>query len=182
MDLVDIVNNLINNEKPEFDGKPLFVYEVKVLDNLEHMSAYKNTQLSFPISNEKLLYHGAPLENIESIILDNFNITEALKGMGGHIGQGIYFSDMAEQSIYYCLKNEYTGDETDFIILVCKVELGRCCNRIRSDFDTNCAKFDNYDSHSTPYHQGNKFGHEYCVFDSNQILPVCRLHLKLSGT
>ena len=131
---------------------------------------------------------GAPLENI---IINNFDVEKSSIGMGGHIGlqpdislryigSGIYFSDMAEQSIYYCLKPRYLGTGTDFVILVCEVTLGRCYEMERTKETYNCSKYNGYDSHSTYYRQGDKVGHEYCIFDSEQILPVCRLHLKVA--
>jgi hypothetical protein len=186
MDLVKIITENINKEQTCFDGKPLYVHEIQLLNNNQHNKTYRDKQSSLSVSNEMLLYHGAPENNINKIILDNFDINEACNGMGGHIGKGIYFSDMAEQSIYYCLKGDglsnelnYLGTETDFIILVCKVELGRCCQLVRCAETFNCAKLNSYDSHTTPYRQGNKVGNEYCLFDSEQIVPVCKLHLKV---
>lgn len=179
MDLTDLITETINIEQPMFDGKPLYVHEVKLLNNDQQKRAYREKQNSLNVSDEKLLYHGTPLRNIETIISNNFDMSKPGTGMSGHIGRGIYFSNMAEQSIYYCLKEKYLGTETDFIILVCKVELGKCCELVRSSETCDCSKIQGYDSHSTPYSQGMKHGNEYCLFDSDQILPICRLHLKV---
>ena len=179
MELMQTIIDTINNEAPAFDGKPLYVERLQLINNETHTQNYKNRQALLQTSNERLLYHGTPLTNIDNIIANNFDIEMSLKGMGGHIGCGTYFSDMAEQSIYYCLKDEYIGTETEFIILVCKVELGRCCELVRSSKTYDCSKYYNYDSHSTPYTQGKKKGYEYCIFDSDQILPVCKVHLKV---
>ena len=179
MDEMQTIINGINKEGPKFDGKPLYVESLEILENKQHSQSYKNKQSLLQTHNEKLLYHGAPLNNIDNIIVNNFDIKRSFTGMGGHIGRGIYFSDMAEQSIYYCLKDEYIGTETDFIMLVCKVELGRCCELIRNSTSMNCSKRDNYDSHSTTYSQGNKHGHEYCIFDADQIYPMYKLHLRV---
>lgn len=176
MNLTQTITELINSEGPKFDTRPLYIHEIKLLDNEEHKIAYKKKQCLLTTTNERLLYHGTPLRSIENIISNNFDTKKISKG--GHIGAGIYFSDMVEQSIYYCLKEEYLGTEVDFIVLVCKVELGTCCELTRSGDTPNCSKLG--DSHSAPYSQGDKSGHEYCLFDSDQILPVCRLHLKVS--
>lgn len=178
MNIIQNIIDLVNKENPKFDGKSLYIFEAKVLVNEKHNHDYNIKRNMLSIKNEKILYHGTPLKNIDNIISKNFVITEAYRGMDGHIGRGIYFSDMAEQSIYYCLKEKYIGNETDFIILVCKVELGRCYEMKRTEETNNCSKQDNYDSHSTNYN----FGHEYCLFDSDQIVPVCKLHLKVLNT
>ena len=34
------------------------------------------------------------------------------------------------------------------------------------------------DSHSTDYEQDGHKGKEYCIFNSEQILPYCLLHMK----
>jgi len=98
MDLTEIITNFVIKERPEFDGKSLYIHEIKLLNNQQHNQIYKNKQLLLPITNEKLLFHGAPFRNIDNIIINNFNLEKVSKGMDGHIGQGIYFSDMIEQS------------------------------------------------------------------------------------
>lgn len=95
-----------------------------------------------------------------------------------HIGSGMYFSDLICQSIYYQLKEEYTGDEKYFKLLVCKVALGNSIMLTRSIKTNNINLIENYDSHITTYSQDGKYGHEYCIFNSQQIAPYALLHLK----
>ncbi len=163
----DIIE-LFNNEHPDFDGKRLYIDHIEMLNN--HYN-YKN------IFNEKLLFHGTPLHYIDNIIANGFDVSKAGKSMSGHIGKGLYFSDLICQSIYYQLKEEYIGDETYFKLLVCKVSLGNSILLERTAKTVDIDLINGYDSHITPYDQNGKYGHEYCLFKSNQILPFALLHM-----
>jgi len=104
-----------------------------------------------------------------------FNLNN--KSMSGHIGNGFYFSDLICQSIYYQLKYNYTGDEKYFKLLVCKVSLGNCININRSTKTIDINKLVGYDSHMTEYSQDGKVGNEYCLFNNQQIIPYCFMHM-----
>jgi len=162
------IKELFYNELPKFDGKRLFLQSIEFVDST---LPYNN------IGNEKLLFHGTPLNCINSIIENGFNLDN--KSMSGRIGNEFYFSDLICQSIYYQLKYEYTGDEKFFRLLVCKVSLGNCINldRLSKTYDIN--KISGYDSHMTDYEQDGKEGYEYCLFDSNQILPYCIINMTI---
>lgn len=182
------IANQVNDENVVFHGKKLYIHEMLMLNDKSQIKLFNDrtievgdtrvTMCDSMYSNKKLLYHGAPIANIEGIIKENFI---QKPGMHGHIGQGWYFSDMLAQTIYYCLKDRYTGDETDFVVLVCEVDLGRCRDMRRSA-PPAVPKTPQCDSHSTEYYQDGKHGREYCLFDSDQILPICRLHLKAFDT
>ena len=164
MDIVEI----FNHEKPRFDGQPLYINDIELL-TVQHQST---------IGNEKLLFHGTPLHYIDDIIKNGFDMTKAGSHMSGHIGLGMYFSDLICQSIYYQLKEEYTGDEKYFKLLVCKVALGKSILLTRSIKTNNINLLDGYASHITTYSQDGKHGHEYCIFNSQQIVPYALLHLR----
>jgi len=48
---------LFNDEKPRFDGQPLILKDIELINS---KLPYNN------IGNEKLLFHGTPLENLDS--------------------------------------------------------------------------------------------------------------------
>jgi hypothetical protein len=160
------VLRLFYKELPKFDGKELRLTDVELIN---YQLPYNN------IGNEQLLFHGAPLNCLDSIVQNGFNLDN--KSMAGHIGNGIYFSDLISQCIYYQLKYEYNGDEDYFKLLVCKVALGNCIKLERSCKTSDIDKINGYDSHMTDYEQDGKKGHEYCIFNSDQILPYCFMHM-----
>lgn len=162
--------SIFNNECPTFDQKPLSIDKFEFLDNPRLQAIYNN------IGNEKLLFHGTVLRNLDAIISEGFDISLAGMSMPGHIGKGMYFSDLICQSIYYQLKERYIGNETMFKLLVCKVSLGRSIYLERKG-NQDIPKIIGYDSHITNYSQGQNSGHEYCIFDREQILPYCILHM-----
>jgi len=161
-----VIKKLFYDEAPTFDGQRLILENIEFIDCL---LPYNN------LGNEQLLFHGTPLNNLESIVNNGFNIDN--RSMSGHIGKGTYFSDLICQSIYYQLKNTYTGDEKYFKLLVCKVSLGNCIKLTRETSTIDINKINGYDSHMTNYDQDGKKGHEYCIFDSNQILPYYFIHM-----
>lgn len=171
------INSVVDRQSPHFDDSgPLHVHDIQYINNpllLQRFVAKCNT---IAHSNQKLLFHGTPFKNIQSIITDGFD----LKKVGDHgiIGRGIYLSDLIWQSIYYCLKDRYHGDETDFHLVCCVVELGKCNHMT---YDVNCELYPDYNSHTTIHPDGKQLGNEYCIFDADQILPVCILHLKTSN-
>ena len=127
--------------------------------------------------NTQILFHGTPLENHEKILSEGFKMCP---GMLGHIGKGIYFSDLIEQSLYYQLKYNYTGKETYFKVIVCKVVLGNCTERKRDENWENLPF--SSDTHWT-LHEHERFykilHKEYCVNDMSRILPIAILKMKV---
>ena len=120
-----------------------------------------------PQGNRQILFHGTNARNINAILAHGFDINQP--GMPGLIGVGVYFSDLITQSLYYCLKNHYSGFETKFEIIVSSVNLG-VCQEVKQG---TTVVTPGIDSHKTKY----DLGFEYCVFDSTQIKPVGVLHL-----
>lgn len=165
---MDEIVALFKKEQPSFDGRLL------ALDDVEFL----NTSLPYnPIGNEKILFHGTEIKNIPNIVKNGFDNTWE-KTMSGHIGKGIYFSDLMSQSIYYQLKFKY-DDETLFTLIGAKVSLGKCVKLERTLLTIDIDKLPGYDSHTTPYQQDCHYGNEYCVFDANQMIPYCLIYLSV---
>ena len=169
---MEAIIKLFNDERPRFDGKPLYIDHIDMLNGDEEKYQEKLKELG----NEKIVYHGTLLRYINNIVKNGFDVSMAGSHMPGHIGKGLYFSDLMGQSIYYQLKEEYTGDETYFQLIICKVALGKSILLDRNNRDIKL--MNGYHSHMTPYSQNNKHGHEYCIFNADQILPYALLHLR----
>lgn len=169
---MDTIRKIFDEEKPIIDGDNLVIDKIELINNELLEKKYN----ACTVMNEKILFHGTPLENIVNITTNGFDESYIGKGMCGHIGKGLYFSDLMCQSIYYQLKYEYTGEETEFTLIVCKVKLGCCLHMKRTKETINIYKLS--DSHSTDYDQDGNKGKEYCIFNSEQILPYCLLHMK----
>jgi len=164
---VRAIHTIFELEKPMFERKPLSWVEFETVSTLDPavIASYRSKS---SVGNEILLFHGTPLENQPSILSSGFEIRP---GMKGHIGTGIYLSDTLEQALYYQLKNEYTGQETHFRILVCRVLLGNCTMRLRNSYADQTITSDSY---WTEYIQDwpKPRSKEYCVPNVAHILPV----------
>jgi hypothetical protein len=171
---METIQQLFYKERPYFDGKPLYIDRIEML-NINNLHYNKTLE---QIGNEIIAFHGTPLKYVDNIINNGFDIDMAGNSMSGHIGKGLYFSSLICQSIYYQLKEEYLGTETYFQLIVCKLALGKFKMLKRSKDCINIDLIDGYNSHSTTYSQDRKNGYEYCIFDSNQILPYAILHMK----
>lgn len=164
MDFSEQCKSLVVKQEPTFDSihgpRPLSfkAYEPVICPALAER--YDKSK----IGNEKILFHGTLWENHDSIFTDGFLLKP---GMKGHIGRGVYLADSLQQALYYQLKNEYTGLETEFRIIVCRVSLGLCTYRHK--IQQNLDKATSDDSHWT-FQNGNY--KEYCVSDVSRVLPV----------
>ena len=167
---------LFNHERPNFDGKQLYIDHIDMLNNDLLTHQYNKTLNR--IGNEKIVYHGTLLRYVNDILTQGFDPSMAGSHMSGHIGKGIYFSDLMCQSIYYQLKEEYTGDEKYFQLIICKVALGNNIILKRTASTVNINLLNGYNSHMTKYDQQGKHGYEYCLFNADQILPYALLHLR----
>lgn len=170
--------NIFNSQAPKFDEKSLKLIHLKLLTNQTLTNKYHSIKNR---ENELLLFHGTKQHNIDVICQNGFDTTKYV--YSGHIGRGSYFSTLIQQSIYYTLNCPYEGDETDFNILVCKVNIGKCAENLNRCENVNGNKKDGYDTHSTVYteqtKQGSINGYEYCVFDSKRILPLYLMCMKV---
>lgn len=173
------IPNIVSQEAFDYHGRRL-VYDnecdIVVSEDVLKQYNLKKSEMKDP--NEVVLFHGTKIWNLPNIITNGFNPNQA--GMTGVIGKGTYFSDLISQSIFYSC-DYYTGNETEFIVLVCRVCLGNSKYIDRYDAASgNCSK--QADSHWTQYYDkdGYKVVHakEYCIFDSNQILPWKLLYLR----
>lgn len=164
---VKAVQAIFDLEKPAFDKKPLSWLELRSVPTMDP-AVVARYHGKASLGNEILLFHGTPLENHASILSQGF---ELRPGMVGHIGTGIYLSDTLEQALYYQLKNDYTGQETHFRIVVCRVWLGNCAVRSRDPSSTQVVTAD---SHWTTVTNDRPRPHskEYCVPDVARVLPV----------
>ena len=167
---------LFDSEQPHFNGKRLYIRDVIPLNNEKLSTTYENKKISMNTPNEKLLYHGTP--NIyESRFVENGYELSRKKSMPGRIGDGLYLSTLATQSVHYTMKYDYKMDETEFTLFVCKVLTGR--SYCGGSPDCNLKR--GYDSHhidyAASYGVDKRDGYEYCIFKPNQVLPYVILKL-----
>lgn len=163
------MNNFLNSTENTF-AFLIFV----VIDDI-NLDKYRAETQKNKEATEKLLFHGTVSKNIPSIIRDGFKL---MTGMHGHIGKGIYFADSIEQSIYYNL-DDYTGNETEFTIIVCKVLLGNCLYSRR--YDQSEPQCPILDSNYTFYGKEKRYK-EYCCPHVDRILPAYLLDMTTVGT
>lgn len=165
------IKEWFNKENPKFDGLDLYIKNIKILKD-----EYKENK------EYKILCHGTKPINLDSIIKNGFQKDYIHSNMNGLLGNGFYFSDMLEQSIYYTFPSGYNDssdlkekNRTEMTLLIVGINLKNCLE-IKS-FKTN--KDSLYDTHFMVYKQGNKSGYEYCVFNEKNIKILALLKLDL---
>lgn len=165
----NVIRCMVESQDAKLDGRKLHLEKIEWVNEINGL--HDTDQ------NIKFLFHGTPPENIPDLIKNGIDPNR--QEMSGLIGKGFYLSNLIEQSIYYSLKYTYNPENVAGIqipLIVFKVSLGKCIEFSYSDLSRtlNINKLQGYDSHCKKY----MHGYEYCVFDSDKIVPVCILYLR----
>lgn len=158
----DYLTTIFNQQQPKFDGKKLYLDHVEYVGNAELLKKYEEKKKLLGFPEEKLLFHGTPLENLQNILDNGFKVGKSFL---------IYFSDLIEQSLYYQLKVNYTGNEKEFTVLGCKVLVGECPTMKRNE------KVKGKYTYRISYKEDEQSAFEYCVSETDRVLPLCLIKI-----
>ncbi|CAH6419223.1 Hypothetical protein HVR_LOCUS421 [uncultured virus] len=171
---MNIIIKDFETQQPCFDGKALGISKIE--------SLVLNYELK---EKDKLLYHGTPFESIPDILMNGFTQKET------------FFSDLIEQSIYYNLKRQYIGNETEFRLIVTNVDFSSHVQLSDNSYHSKSHPIYNIEIEdsassraqldftarvqSCSYSQNGKTGNEYRVFSGTRMTPVFLLYLTIAS-
>eukprot|EP01080_Neovahlkampfia_damariscottae_P008388 gene8388-213_t len=129
------------------------------------------------------LLHGTSLANWRNIQRVGFAL-----GTGGALGKAIYFTDDIAKALSYskctiCAKSycNVHGENDDYIVLLCKVNLGDVQQLTNHDRTLVAPKIfkNSVMGVSSTYAKSSKFlFNEYAIYDKNQVYPEYALYVK----
>ena len=164
----------INNQKRNNNGlcptidSVTYVINPFLIDNFTKKKNEMSAKLGKDNLNIILAWHGTSSHNIKSIVENNFDLRRLAQNTGnrGFYGAGIYFSEFARISANYGVERQ---------LLLCKVILGKQFRVGTGQMMLGAPLQRGFDSHVVNLN-GQQYGQEVVIFDTDQILPCYIVH------